>query len=100
MNVLYSGGLWTVFLILALATGYVWVLNWPRRVYWIILGAAIAVIGLSQILPTTHLFRISIYEGLVWWMWAAIIASPVLAYSMFVRWIKRKIEAKDDPGRS
>ena len=100
MSILYAGGLWTVFLITAVSMGYVWALNLPRRAYTLLLAVAVAVILLSQALPASHLFRIRVFEGLHWWLWAIIIAIPILTYAFVVRWIKRKVEAKDDPGRS
>jgi len=97
MSILYAGGLWTVFLITALAMGYVWALNLPRRVHKLLSGAAIAVIALSQFLPESHMFRIRVFEGLHWWFWAIMIAIPVLTYALLLRWIKQKAEARNDP---
>jgi hypothetical protein len=97
MSILYSGGLWTIFLITAVSCGYVWVLNAPRVAYKVlIILALIAIIG-SQVLPESHLFRISVSEGLHWWKWALAVAIPVLGYGLLVRWIKKKADARHDP---
>ena len=96
MSILYSGGLWTVFLILAMVSGYVWVLGGPRWAYKTLGLVAIVVIFSSQLLPEAHVFRIRVFEGLYWWFWATMIAIPVIAYSMLVRWIKQKASARYD----
>lgn len=97
MSILYSGGLWTVFLITTLACGYVWVLNGPRIAYKMLVVAAVLVVAASQVLPDTHLFRISVSAGLHWWKWALAVAIPVLGYGLLVRWIKKKADARHDP---
>jgi len=96
MSILYAGGLWTIFFAIALISGYIWVLNGPKRAYKALLLAGALVILLSQMLPESHTFRIRVAEGLHWWFWATTIALPVLAYAMFVRWIKRKADMKND----
>ena len=100
MTILYAGGLWTVFLIVLISSGYVWALSWPRYAYKILLILAVLIVAGSQILPETHLFRLRVSEGLIWWMWAIIIAAPILLYAMLVRWIKQKADSRDDPRRS
>jgi len=96
MDILYAGGLWTVVLISGVLAGYNWALNGSRRTYWLLLGAAIVTIAISQLLPDTHLFNKRIAEGLHWWRWALTIAVPVLGYAMVIRWIKRKANARHD----
>lgn len=96
MSILYSGGLWTVFLILGVSFGYIWALNGPKWGYWVLTFLAVLIIGASQLLPLSHAFRVRIGEGLHWWLWAAAIAIPVIAYAMLIRWIKRKAYARDD----
>lgn len=97
MSILYSGGLWTVFLITAIACGYVWVLNGPRITYKVLIVLAIITIIGSRLLPEAHLFRISVSAGLHWWKWALAVAIPVLGYGLLVRWIKKKADARHDP---
>jgi len=96
MSIVYSGGLWTVFLLAAVSCGYVWALNGPRRMYKIIGFVAALVIVASQFLPEAHVFRVRVTEGLHWWLWAIIIGAPVLAYALLVRRIKRKVDAKHE----
>jgi len=96
MSTLYAGGLWSVFLITAISMGYVWALNLPRLAHKVLLGAAIVVIVISQLLPESHLFRIRVFEGLQWWFWAFIIFLPVFGYVLLLRWVKRKAKARDD----
>ena len=93
---IYAGGIWTVGVISALAFGYAWVFHSPRWVYLALGGLALAVIGVSQLLPETHLFFISVREDLIFLMWLGIIAVPVFFYTMFVRWAARKAEARHD----
>ncbi len=97
MSILYSGGLWTVFLITALASGYVWVLSGPKIAYKSLILIAIIVIIFSQFLPTAQPFRVSVAAGLHWWKWALAIAIPVFGYGLLVRWIKKKADARHDP---
>ncbi len=97
MSVFYSGGLWSITLIIGVLMGYNWALNGPRWAYKALLGLGVAVIIISQLLPAAHPFRISVAEGLVWWFWAIVIAIPVLAYAKLVRWLRRKAEARHDP---
>jgi len=96
MSLLYAGGLWTIAVIAALMAGYIWALGWPRWANWVLLAAAVLVVILSQFLPATHLFNVSVAEGLHWWRWALTIAAPVLAYALVIRWIKRKVDARHD----
>ena len=100
MSILYAGGLWTIFLVTSVAMGYVWALNLPRSGYKVLLAAALAIIVMSQFLPAAHPFRMRVFEGLHWWFWAIMIAIPVLAYAMLVRWIKKKAETRDDARRN
>jgi len=96
MSIVYNGGLWTVFLLTTVSFGYVWALNGPKRAYKILLALAAFTIIASQLLPATHAFRLSVAEGLHWWLWALTIGIPVLAYAWLVRLIKRKADAKHD----
>jgi len=96
MSIVYSGGLWTVFLLTAVSFGYVWALDAPKRAYKILLAIAIFAIIASQFLPATHTFRLSVAEGLHWWRWAISIGIPVLGYAWLVRLIKRKADEKHD----
>lgn len=97
MSFLYAGGLWTIALIVGVSAGYIWALNLPRWAYKALLAMAALVVAVSQALPETHLFRISVAEGLHWWRWALTIGLPILAYAMVIRWIKRKADARHDP---
>jgi len=96
MSILYSGGLWTVAIILGLGLGYVWALNGPGWAYKALVIVAAIVIAGALFLPELHVFRIRILEGLNWWKWAFAIAIPVLGYGMLVRWIKKKADARHD----
>ena len=96
MDILFTGGLWTVFLIFGLMAGYNWALNGPRWVYRTSLGVAVVAVIISQLLPQSHMFRQRVAEGLHWWLWAAAIAAPILAYALLLRWIKRKADARND----
>ncbi len=97
MNAVFSGGLWSVFLFFGVSAGYIWALNGPKWGYKILLLLALMVILGSQLLPAGHVFRVRIAEGLNWWFWAVIIAIPVVLYGWWVRWLKRKVEQRDDP---
>ena len=97
MSIIYAGGLWTIALIAGVSAGYIWALNVPRWAYKALFAVAVLTVAVSQALPESHLFRISVAEGLHWWRWALTIAFPVLIYAMLIRWIKRKAEARNDP---
>ncbi len=97
MSLLYTGGLWTIFLIVGVSMGYNWALNGPRWAYRALLGLGVLLVVISQILPESHLFHMRVEEGLIWWFWATIIAIPVLLYARAVRWLRRKADAKNDP---
>ncbi len=97
MSILYSGGLWSVFLITGVLCGYIWALNGPRWAYKALLFMALLVIIGALLLPGTHVFRVRIIEGLNWWKWAIAVAIPVWLYASAVRWIKKKADARDDP---
>jgi len=93
---IYAGGIWTVGVISALASGYAWVFRSPRWVYYFIFGAALVAIIGSQFLLPEHPFGQSVKEDLVFLMWLGIVAIPVLSYAMFVRWARRKAKARHD----
>jgi len=96
MSILYNGGMWTVALIAGLSFGYIWALNGPKWAYRAVLLLAFVVILGALLLPDAHAFRIRILEGLHWWKWAVALALPVLGYSLLVRWIKVKVDARND----
>ena len=96
MDILYSGGMWTVALVFGLSCGYVWALNGSKLFYKALLLLSIIVICAAFLLPETHLFRMRIAEGLHWWKWAVAISIPVVGYGMLVRWIKLKADARHD----
>ncbi|MCF6304135.1 MAG: hypothetical protein L3J33_02035 [Rhodobacteraceae bacterium] len=83
-------------MISALAFGYAWVFRAKRWVYFGILGLGLLVIGGSQLLPQTHPFYISVRGDLVFLMWLAVIAIPILLYAMFVRWAGRKAKVRHE----
>lgn len=92
-----GGGIWTVAVGVALGFGYAKVFGAPRHVYLTILAVALGVIVSSQLfLSQTHPFYQSVQGDLIFLFWMAYLAIPVGIYTLFVRWARRKAEARDD----
>lgn len=96
MSILYSGGMWSVAIILGVSCGYVWALDGPKWSYKALSLLAIGVVLAAFLLPEAHVFRVRIIEGLRWWKWALAVGLPILAYGILVRWIKKKADARYD----
>ena len=96
MSIVFSGGMWTVALITAVLCGYVWALDGPKIAYKLVFSGAILIMVLALFLPEAHVFRMRIVEGFHWWKWALAIAVPVGLYTVFLRWIKKKADARHD----
>ena len=93
---LASGGLTSVILIALLALGYARVLDAPRRVYiGIGLGVLLAIIG-SQFLPAGNIFRTSIADSFAFMGRAIIWISPILAYALVIRWVRKKTRDREE----
>ena len=93
---LASGGLTSVILIALLALGYARVLDAPRRVYiGIGLVVLLTIIG-SQFLPTGHIFRVRIAGSFAFMGRALIWVSPILAYALVIRWVRKKTRDQEE----
>ncbi len=93
---IFSGGIWSICIMAGLAFGYARVFNAKRWVHFIIIGIAVALVLISQILPQGHVFRQSVRQDLIFLFWAGAIAVPVGIYTLFIRWARRKVEARHD----
>lgn len=94
---LASGGLFTVFVIALIAAGYARVFRAKRPVYLGIFGlSAFTILG-SQFLPDAYIFRIRIHDSLVFWGWALVWSSPVMAYASLI-WLARRHTRRKNNG--
>ncbi|MBL4806916.1 MAG: hypothetical protein JKY31_06445 [Rhodobacteraceae bacterium] len=96
MSILYGGGLWSIGILMALAFGYARVFDAGRRGYYFIAFLATVVTVFSQLLPRTHPFYQSTNDDLWVLFWCGMIAIPVGIYTLFIRWARRKVEARND----
>ncbi|OUS05613.1 hypothetical protein A9Q96_10385 [Rhodobacterales bacterium 52_120_T64] len=93
---LASGGLVTVLLITFLALGYARVLNAPRRVYiGIATLVSLTIIG-SQFLPAGNIFRIRIADSFGFGVRVLLWTSPIIAYGLVIRQIRRKTRLQEE----
>lgn len=87
---LASGGLITVFVIMALALGYARVFDAPKRVYLGILAITFLTIAGSQFLPDESIFRRNIAGSFGFFGRILVWLSPVILYALLIRWIRKK----------
>lgn len=93
-----GGGIWTIGIIVALAFGYARVFGARRIIYKVIIGMAVGVVVSSQLfLEASHPFYQSVHDDLIFLFWAGYIAVPLAIYTLFVRWARKKAEARHDP---
>lgn len=90
LNALASGGLLTVLLGIGLGLGFVWALDFPKRIrIWVVL-LGVSLVPISQFLPEDSVFRQQIAQSLGAIGFLVMLAVPFLGYAILIRALRKR----------